>query len=227
VANGDHDLMVRTSHSADMGRRLPNARLIIYPDSGHGGVFQHHETFVPTALAFLTGDDTWEETWRRIKADDGLVHVDIPELLIELAELARETPPGDDPDWPLLLSAGERRSFTANTILRDPAWRKKDLEGARRVSPADGQRIGVASGDVVELSTKRPRRGDGGGGRHRPTRSHLASQRVRPRSRRGRSADADRCRDERVHGERGPRSVGRNPVAQDHTGTTGTAVLSC
>jgi pimeloyl-ACP methyl ester carboxylesterase len=54
VANGDHDLMVDSSHSADMARRLPNARLTIYPDSGHGGVFQH-EQFVPEALAFLDG----------------------------------------------------------------------------------------------------------------------------------------------------------------------------
>jgi pimeloyl-ACP methyl ester carboxylesterase len=53
IANGDHDLMVASSHSADMARRLPNARLTIYPDSGHGGVFQHHEEFVPAALAFL------------------------------------------------------------------------------------------------------------------------------------------------------------------------------
>ena len=55
VANGDHDLMVDSSHSADMARRLPNARLTIYPDSGHGGVFQHHDEFVPAALAFLNG----------------------------------------------------------------------------------------------------------------------------------------------------------------------------
>jgi pimeloyl-ACP methyl ester carboxylesterase len=55
VANGDHDLMVASSHSADMARRLPNARLTIYPDSGHGGVFQHHDEFVPAALAFLNG----------------------------------------------------------------------------------------------------------------------------------------------------------------------------
>ena len=55
VANGDHDLMVASSHSADMARRLPNARLTIYLDSGHGGVFQHHEDFVPAALAFLNG----------------------------------------------------------------------------------------------------------------------------------------------------------------------------
>ena len=50
VANGDRDLMVNSSHSADMARRLPNAKLTIYPDSGHGGVFQHHRDFVPAVL---------------------------------------------------------------------------------------------------------------------------------------------------------------------------------
>jgi len=53
VANGDNDLMVASSHSADMARRLPNARLTIYPDSGHGGVFQYHRDFVPAVLSFL------------------------------------------------------------------------------------------------------------------------------------------------------------------------------
>lgn len=55
VANGDHDLMVASSHSADMARRIPNATLTIYPDSGHGGVFQHHERFVPAVVEFLGG----------------------------------------------------------------------------------------------------------------------------------------------------------------------------
>jgi pimeloyl-ACP methyl ester carboxylesterase len=53
VANGDRDLMVDSSLSADMARRLPNAQLTIYPDSGHGGVFQHHRSFVPAVLDFL------------------------------------------------------------------------------------------------------------------------------------------------------------------------------
>lgn len=53
VANGDDDLMVASSHSADMARRLPNAQLKIYPNSGHGGIFQHHQTFVRDALQFL------------------------------------------------------------------------------------------------------------------------------------------------------------------------------
>lgn len=53
VANGDHDIMVASSHSADMAKRLPNASLTIYPDSGHGGVFQHHQAFVAEVLRFL------------------------------------------------------------------------------------------------------------------------------------------------------------------------------
>ncbi|HBF28022.1 alpha/beta hydrolase [Rhizobium sp.] len=53
VANGDNDIMVPTSNSRDMARRLPNAELIIYPDAGHGGIFQYHAEFVPKALAFL------------------------------------------------------------------------------------------------------------------------------------------------------------------------------
>ena len=64
VANGDHDLMVDSSHSADMARRLPNAQLKIYPNSGHGGVFQHHRSFVPDALRFLAEEST-SETNRR------------------------------------------------------------------------------------------------------------------------------------------------------------------
>ena len=53
VANGDKDLMVASEHSADMAARLPDARLRIYPNSGHGGVFQYHDEFVPEVLAFL------------------------------------------------------------------------------------------------------------------------------------------------------------------------------
>lgn len=53
VANGDNDVMVPSSHSEDLARQLPNAKLVIYPNSGHGAVFQHHEEFVPEVLAFL------------------------------------------------------------------------------------------------------------------------------------------------------------------------------
>jgi pimeloyl-ACP methyl ester carboxylesterase len=54
VANGEDDRMLASRGSFDLAHRLQNAQLKIYPDAGHGGVFQHHETFVPTVLRFLS-----------------------------------------------------------------------------------------------------------------------------------------------------------------------------
>ncbi len=53
VANGESDRMVPTKNSFDLARRLPNADLVVYPDAGHGGIFQFHDQFVAKALAFL------------------------------------------------------------------------------------------------------------------------------------------------------------------------------
>jgi anaerobic selenocysteine-containing dehydrogenase len=98
-------------------------------------------------------DDEYDESWRRLRTPDGLVHVTIPELLDELRGLAE--PAASDPDWPFVLSAGERRSFTANTIMRDPTWRKRDPAGALRVSPGDAARLGLVDGGRARLSTRR------------------------------------------------------------------------
>jgi pimeloyl-ACP methyl ester carboxylesterase len=56
VANGEADRMVPTSNSHDLAHRLPHADLVIYPDAGHGGIFQFHQQFVERALAFLGGN---------------------------------------------------------------------------------------------------------------------------------------------------------------------------
>jgi pimeloyl-ACP methyl ester carboxylesterase len=53
IANGDNDIMVPTSNSIDMARRIPGAQLTIYQDAGHGGIFQNHADFVRKASSFL------------------------------------------------------------------------------------------------------------------------------------------------------------------------------
>ena len=58
IANGDNDLMVPTSLSHDMARRIPGAQLVIYEDAGHGGIFQNHADFVSRATAFLSSTPT-------------------------------------------------------------------------------------------------------------------------------------------------------------------------
>jgi anaerobic selenocysteine-containing dehydrogenase len=106
----------------------------------------------PSGMVFSI--DGWEQVTGRIATADGKIHLALPDLLVELGKLGG-TPPVHDPAFPFVLSAGERRSFTANTILRDPAWRKEDVEGALRMSPEDATSLGVASGDRVRLTTRR------------------------------------------------------------------------
>ena len=53
IANGDNDRMVPSTLSEDLHRRIEGSELIIYPDSGHGGIFQYHDQFAPVAVAFL------------------------------------------------------------------------------------------------------------------------------------------------------------------------------
>lgn len=55
VANGDNDRMVPTPLSYDLAKRFPKSEpIIIYPNSGHGGIFQYHEEFLKKAIPFLT-----------------------------------------------------------------------------------------------------------------------------------------------------------------------------
>jgi pimeloyl-ACP methyl ester carboxylesterase len=53
IANGDNDRMVPSVLSEDLHQRIKGSELIIYPDSGHGGIFQYHEQFAPVAVEFL------------------------------------------------------------------------------------------------------------------------------------------------------------------------------
>lgn len=53
IANGDNDRMVPTVLSENMNRRIAGSQLTIYPNSGHGAIFQYHREFVSTAIQFL------------------------------------------------------------------------------------------------------------------------------------------------------------------------------
>ncbi|HKY75532.1 MAG TPA: molybdopterin-dependent oxidoreductase, partial [Acidimicrobiia bacterium] len=115
---------------------------------------QLFEAILSSPSGVVITDDEYDESWRRLKTADGRIHVTIPELLAEMRGLETE-PAGPDPDWPFVLSAGERRSFTANTIMRDPTWRKRDPAGALRVSPGDAGRLGLVDGGQARLSTRK------------------------------------------------------------------------
>ena len=56
VVNGIHDEMVPVSNSYRLVENLPNAMLLVYPDSGHGSLFQFHHSFTSHATAFLASN---------------------------------------------------------------------------------------------------------------------------------------------------------------------------
>jgi formate dehydrogenase len=107
----------------------------------------------PSGVVFSIDD--YEASWERVRTPGGRFNLFIDSMVDALDGLASAPRPGSDPEFPLVLSAGERRSFTANTIMRDPDWRKRDANGALRISDTDATRLGLADGDRATLTTRR------------------------------------------------------------------------
>jgi len=86
---------------------------------------------------------------------DGRIRL-APEAMMPEIRRAIATEPAVDPQFPLVLAAGLRTRWTANTIQRDPAWRKgRGPHCALNLSPADAKAIGVRDGETVRVSTSR------------------------------------------------------------------------
>jgi len=102
----------------------------------------------PSGFAFSRHDH--DEIWQLVERDR--IQLAVPEMLDWMARLdpAAERP---DPDHPFSLVSGQRRSHNANQILRPPAWRKTDPDGALRVHPADLADLAVDAGGWVAVVT--------------------------------------------------------------------------
>ena len=111
----------------------------------------------PSGLVF--SEDPYEETFARLDTPDKRVRLVVeplaPELLSLQGELTAPLGGAGDPEnaYPFVLAAGERRSSTANTLFRDPAWRKE--VGTLRMHPEDAARLGLAAGEPARVVTKR------------------------------------------------------------------------
>lgn len=106
----------------------------------------------PSGVVFA--ESTTEESWRAITQPDHRVNLLIPELLPHLEQLQTEQPP-HDPDFPYVLAAGERRSDTSNTTVRDTRWHKRGAYGTLRVNPQDAASWACSDGDQVRVTTRR------------------------------------------------------------------------
>jgi pimeloyl-ACP methyl ester carboxylesterase len=72
VVNGNDDIMVPTINAFTLSQHIPNAQLIVYPDSGHGALFQYPELFVAHTKLFLEARSRGEVLGLEGEADDQL-----------------------------------------------------------------------------------------------------------------------------------------------------------
>ncbi len=84
---------------------------------------------------------------------DHKIALAMPEMLDEIRALPGAPRGMTSGEFPIVLSAGERRAFTANDIIRDPSWRKRDVDGALRVSVEDAEALGLVDGGRARITT--------------------------------------------------------------------------
>jgi anaerobic selenocysteine-containing dehydrogenase len=106
----------------------------------------------PSGLIFAVSE--YGDSWEAVGLPGHRINLHLAELMPELERIDRESLPRD-PEYPFILSAGERRGETTNTLVRDPSWHRKGIFGALRLSPSDAGALGCATGDVLTLSTRR------------------------------------------------------------------------
>ena len=93
-----------------------------------------------------------KDHWKLMRTKDKKVHLYIPEMIDWLTNLPETGRKIEEKEalFPFNLIAGERRNYNANTVIRDPKWRKADKEGALKINPNDAQKLGIEDGDTVK-----------------------------------------------------------------------------
>ena len=97
--------------------------------------------------------DEYETSWSRVRTASGRINAVVEPLLDEIRRLEQGPPDLTSSEFPFVLSAGERRAYTANTVLRNHAWRKKDPSGALRINPEDAARLALNDGAAATVET--------------------------------------------------------------------------
>jgi len=130
-----------------------------YPEAvrraGHGDGNELFEAIISSPSGVVFTRDEYGEDFSRIVHADGRIALELTEMLDELAGIDGGPPIHTSEQLPIVLSVGERRSFTANDIFRDPGWRKQDADGRLRVSEEDAASIGLSDGSRALVTTAR------------------------------------------------------------------------
>jgi anaerobic selenocysteine-containing dehydrogenase len=136
---------------------LAQKAAMTYPDAvrraGHADGNALFEAILASRSGVTFTVHEYEDDWKLVTHADHKIALHMPEMLDDIRGLF-DAPTGlTTPEFPIVLSAGERRAYTANDIFRDPSWRKRDTDGALRVSIEDAEALGLTDGGRARITT--------------------------------------------------------------------------
>jgi formate dehydrogenase len=136
---------------------LAQKAAMTYPDAvqraGHSDGNAHFEAILTNRSGVMFTVHEYEDDFNLISHADHKIALEMPEMLAEIHALSDAPQHFTTDEFPIVLSAGERRAYTANDIFRDPGWRKRDADGALRVSLEDAQALGLVDGGRARITT--------------------------------------------------------------------------
>ncbi|MDT5073615.1 MAG: hypothetical protein QOH82_2935 [Mycobacterium sp.] len=136
---------------------LAQKAAMAYPDAvrraGHADGNALFEAILAGRSGVTFAVHEYADDFALISHVDHEITVEMPELLDDIRALRSAPTALTSTEFPMVLSAGERRAYTANDIIRDPGWRKRDVDGALRISPQDATAIGLSDGGRARITT--------------------------------------------------------------------------
>jgi len=138
---------------AELNAAVPEARHLKNPHAAGELVFNK---LLAHPEGVLLGQSPLQGNFERhCHQPDGKAHIYQSDWMTDIHKLAT-TAPLQNPDYPFILNGGLRTGWNANTIVRDPAWRKgKGPHCPVILNPEDAAELGIKEGDLVKLTSKR------------------------------------------------------------------------
>ncbi len=95
------------------------------------------------------------DSWPYVPHPDRRIPLPVPELLDALDDLPSQPTAHTSDEFPFVLAAGQRRAESANTIFRTSQWRRRDPDGALRLTAEDAGRLGLTPRATALVTTRR------------------------------------------------------------------------
>ena len=123
-------------------------------DPGLGMGEQLFRALLDTPQGMWIGKSDPDNPFAELRTEDKRINLVIPELadwVQSITPASEEQDLEPDPEYPLILTAGRRTDYNANTIMRNPEWTKGKRVCTVLMNPADADALGLSDGETVRV----------------------------------------------------------------------------